>query len=104
MRLSVSGFAIGPHAFKRNGPERNEMERRSDYLRESLACFRKHRPESRFLEGYEYAHKLWLRMIEDARCENVLIEERIAYIRKIYDPAFSSGFESGIEDVFEYDE
>lgn len=41
-------------------------------------------------------------MIEEARCENVLIEGRIAEIRRLYSPAFFSGFESGIEDVYEY--
>ena len=83
-------------------PSENEMERPSDYLRESLACFRKHPPESRFLEGYEYAHTIWLRMIEDARCENVQIEERLADIRKKYDRVFYCGFESGIEDLYDY--
>jgi hypothetical protein len=41
-------------------------------------------------------------MIERARCENVLIEAQLAEVREMYDPNFYSGFESGIEDVYEY--
>lgn len=72
------------------------------YLRASIEAFQEWPPDSSFLRGYEYAHQLWLDMIERARCENVLIEAQLAEVRKIYDPDFYSGFESGIEDVYEY--
>lgn len=72
------------------------------YLRDSLACFRELSPDTSFLRGYEYAHQLWLDMIEKAHCANVLIEAQLAEVKRIYDPDFYSGFESGIEDVYEY--
>ena len=78
------------------------MEDLVGYLRASLEAFREWPPDSSFLRGYEYAHQLWLDMVESARCANVLIEGQLAEVSKIYDPDFCSGFESGIEDVHEY--
>lgn len=80
----------------------NDVEELLQYLRDSLNEFRKWPPDTSFLRGYEYAHQLWIGMIEDARCANVLIESQIAEVNKHYNSAFCSGFESGIEDVHEY--
>lgn len=66
------------------------------YLRASLDAFREWPPDSSFLRGYKYAHQLWLKMIEQARCANVLIEGHLAEVSKKYDPDFCSGFESVI--------
>jgi hypothetical protein len=74
----------------------NEVEELLLYLRESLKEFRKVPPDTSFLRGYEYAHQLWVAMIEDARCANVLIEGQIAEVNRNYGPGFCSGFESGI--------
>lgn len=54
------------------------------------------------MRGYECAHRSWLEMVERAGCANVLIEGKFTEIRKAHNAAFSSGFESGVEDVYEY--
>ena len=71
------------------------------HLRASLEAFQETPADSEFLRGYEYAHRLWLDMIEEARCANVLIEDRLAEVKETCGPAFYSGFECGIEDVHE---
>lgn len=78
------------------------MEELLDYLRSSLHAFQECPADSEFLRGYECAHRSWLEMVERAGCANVLIEGKFTEIRKAHNAAFSSGFESGVEDVYEY--